>query len=184
MSFSLKRTRDSNSPERGPAAAALQPSAKERPAQPPSAAEREAITFYQPIDDREADRAPLSAQLIRRLFTYTRPYKVRRNWLFVLTFARGLQLPALAWMIGKTINGPIAGQDLQGIFIHTLAYFLLVIAMVLTLHWRQRFALELGEGVAHDMRSQSFCKAGLIAMSFFTKTKFGRIRRRTTAEID
>ena len=41
------------------------------------------------MEDREADHAPLSAQLIRRIFTYTRPYAARRNWLFVLTFARG-----------------------------------------------------------------------------------------------
>jgi hypothetical protein len=26
---------------------------------------------------------------------------------------RGLQLPALAWLIGRTINGPIAGRDLR-----------------------------------------------------------------------
>src|SRR5215831_11235552 len=92
---------------------------------------REAITYFQPIEDREADWAPLSAQLIGRIFTYTRPYAARRNWLFILTFARGLQLPALAWMIGQTINGPIAGQQLSGIFLHALFYLLLVLAMLL-----------------------------------------------------
>ncbi len=81
-----------------------------------SAADREAITYYRPMEDREADRAPLSAQLIRRIFTYTAPHRRWRNWLFVLTFLRGLQLPALAWMIGQTINGPIAGQNLAGIY--------------------------------------------------------------------
>ena len=79
---------------------------------------REAITYYRPMEDREADHAPLSTQLIRRIFTYTRPYRSRRNWLFALTLARGLQLPALAWMIGYTINGPIAGHDLPGIYRH------------------------------------------------------------------
>jgi ATP-binding cassette subfamily B protein len=151
---------------------------------PLSAAEREAITFYQPMDDREADRAPLSAQLIRRIFTYTRPYKVRRNWLWMLTFARGLQLPALAWMIGQTINGPIAGQNLRGIFLHAFFYFLLVVAMVATLHFRQRFALELGEAVAHDMRSGLFQKLNSMPMSFFNKTKFGRIISRMVSDID
>src|SRR5205085_879363 len=125
-----------------------------------------------------------SAALIRRIFTYTRPYQSRRNWLFVLTFARGLQLPALAWMIGKTINGPIAGQDLHGIFVHALAYLLLVIAMVLTLFFRQLFALELGAAVAHDMRTELFRKLTSLPMSFFNKTKFGRIISRMTSDID
>src|SRR3954469_24150990 len=126
---------------------------------------REAITYYNPLEDREADRAPLTASLIRRIFTYTRPYQARRNCLFVLTFVRGLQLPALAWMIGLTINSPIAGKDLRGIYIHAGVYLVLVVLMILTWHLRQRFALELGEAVAHDMRSALFQKLMTLPMS-------------------
>jgi ABC-type multidrug transport system fused ATPase/permease subunit len=145
---------------------------------------REAITYFRPMEEREADRAPLSAHLIRRMFTYTRPYAARRNWLFALTLARGLQLPALAWMIGQTINGPIAGRNLPGIYSNTRIYFVLVLFMLLTLHFRQRFALELGEAVAHDMRSQLFLKLHTFPMSFFNKTKFGRVISRMTSDID
>jgi ATP-binding cassette, subfamily B, bacterial len=145
---------------------------------------REAITYFRPMEDREADHAPLSVQLIRRMFTYTRRYAARRNWLFVLTFARGLQLPALAWMIGQTINGPIAGRDLPGIYLHAGIYLVLVLFMVVTLHFRQLFALELGEAVAHDMRLELFRKLTTLPMSFFNKTKFGRIISRMTSDID
>ena len=145
---------------------------------------REAITYFRPMEEREADHAPLSAHLIRRMFTYTRRYAARRNWLFVLTFARGLQLPALAWMIGQTINGPIAGRNLPGIYLHAGIYLVLVLLMVLTLHFRQQFALELGEAVAHDMRLQMFQKLATLPMSFFNKTKFGRIISRMTSDID
>src|SRR4051812_2575025 len=68
---------------------------------------REAITYFRAMEDREEDHAPLSLRIIRRISTYTRPYRARCNWLFVLTFVRGIQLPVLAWMIGQTINGPI-----------------------------------------------------------------------------
>ncbi len=145
---------------------------------------REAITYFRPMEDREADHAPLSVQLIRRMFTYTRRYAARRNWLFVLTFARGLQLPALAWMIGQTINGPIAGRNLPGIYLHAGIYLALVLFMVVTLHYRQLFALELGEAVAHDMRLELFRKLTTLPMSFFNKTKFGRIISRMTSDID
>ena len=104
------------------------------------------------------------------MFVYTRRYAARRNWLFVLTLVRGLQLPALAWMIGQTINGPIAGRDLPGVFHHAAIYLVLAFFMVLTLHFRQRFALELGEAVAHDMRSELFRKLTAMPMSFFNKT--------------
>lgn len=145
---------------------------------------REAITYFRPLDDREAEQAPLSVALIRRIFTYTRPYAARRNWLFVITFLRGLQLPALAWMIGQTINGPIAGHNLAGIYWYAAAYFALVLFMVVTLHFRQRMALELGEAVAHDMRSEYFQKLATLPMSFFNQTKFGRIISRLVSDID
>ena len=146
--------------------------------------DREAITYFRPMEEREADRAPLSASLIRRMFTYTRPYVGRRNWLFISTFARGLQLPALAWMIGQTINGPIAGRDLPGIYVHAAAYLALVLFMIVTLHYRQRLALELGEAVAHDMRSELFRKLTTLPMAFFNRTRFGRIISRMTSDID
>jgi ATP-binding cassette subfamily B protein len=145
---------------------------------------REAITYYRPLEDREADHAPLSGQWIRRIYGYTRPYAARRNCLFFLTLIRGLQLPVLAWMIGQTINGPIAGRDLGGIYFHAGLYFVLVCAMVATLFFRQRMALELGEAVAHDMRSELFRKLATLPMSFFNKTKFGRIISRLTSDID
>jgi ATP-binding cassette subfamily B protein len=147
-------------------------------------AEREAITFYRPMEDRDADRAPLSSQLIGRIFTYTRPYRSGRNWLFVLTLLRGLQLPALAWMIGQTINGPIAGKNLSGIYFYSGVYLALALAMVVTLHFRQRLALQLGESIAHDMRLELFLKLNAMPMSFFNKTKFGRIISRMTSDID
>ena len=100
--------------------------------------------------------AGAEAGRIRRAATYTRPYAARRNWLFFLTFARGLQLRALAWMIGRTINGPIAAHDLPGIFVHTAVYLALVLLMVTTSHFRQRFALELGEAVAPRLTGRAF----------------------------
>src|SRR5512133_2388352 len=145
---------------------------------------REAITWFRPLEEREADNAPLSSSLIKRIFGYTRPYKTRRTWLFVLTFARGLQLPVLAWMIGQTINGPIAERNLAGIYLHSGIYLGLVLLMILTLHLRQRFALELGAAVAHDMRAELFKKLNSLPMSFFNRTKFGRIIRRMTSDID
>jgi ATP-binding cassette subfamily B protein len=156
------------------------------PPQPSKTAEntREAITFFSPIDDREDERAPLSLHLIRRLFTYTRPHASRRNWLLILTTLRGVQLPALAWMIGATINGPIDGRDIRGIWIYTAVFFSLVLFTAVTFHYRQLFALELGEAIVHDMRSELFRKLATMPLSFFNKTKFGRLISRLTSDID
>ncbi len=145
---------------------------------------REAITFYNPHEEREADKAPLQWPLIRRIFRYTRPYAAKRNWLFALTFTRGLQLPALAWLIGRTINGPISGRNLVEIYWYAAGYFALALFTIVNFHFRQRFALELGEAVVHDMRSELFVRLMTMPMSFFNTTKFGRIISRLTSDID
>jgi ATP-binding cassette subfamily B protein len=145
---------------------------------------RDAITYYNPAEEREADKAPLSGRLIRRIFSYTRPYAAKRNWLFVLTALRGLQLPALAWLIGRTINVPISHRNLPEIYGYAAGYFALALFTVVIFHFRQRFALELGEAVVHDMRTELFAKLMNMPMAFFNQTKFGRIISRMTSDID
>lgn len=145
---------------------------------------REAITYYNPVEEREADKAPLQWKLIRRIFNYTKLYAAKRNWLFILTFTRGLQLPALAWLIGRTINGPISGGNLSEIYWYAAGYFGLALFTIITFHFRQRFALELGEAVVHDMRTELFAKLMTMPMAFFNQTKFGRIISRMTSDID
>ena len=145
---------------------------------------REAITFYNPMEEREPEKAPLQWPLIHRIFGYTKPYAAKRNWLFILTFTRGLQLPALAWLIGRTINGPISHRNLSEIYLYAAGYFGLALFTVVNFHFRQRFALELGEAVVHDMRTDLFAKLMTMPMSFFNQTKFGRIISRLTSDID
>ncbi len=97
---------------------------------------------------------------------------------------RGLQLPLLAWFIAATINGPIAGRNLHAIPLYAGGFLALALFTVTTFHFRQRFALELGEAVVHDMRSAMFRKLMSMPMSYYNETKFGRIISRLTSDID
>ena len=161
-----------------------QPAATSGRGTPADAAARGAITYYNPQEEREADKAPLQLKLIRRMFGYTKACAGRRNWLLALTFTRGLQLPALAWLIGYTINGPVAHRDLPGIYWAAAGYLALALFTVVTFHFRQRFALELGEAVVHAMRLELMRKLMTMPMAFFNETKFGRIISRMTSDID
>jgi len=145
---------------------------------------RRAITYYAPPDEQDKDQAPLQMALVRRILSYTRPYAWKRNALFGLTFLRGLQLPALAWMIGYTLKGPISRRDPAEIAWTAGAYLALALVTMITLHFRYRYALELGESVVHDLRASLFDKLMTMPMSFFNQTKFGRIISRMTSDID
>jgi len=136
------------------------------------------------IADDEVDSRPLELGLIRRLCAYTRPYAARRNWLLALVLLRSVQLPSLTWAIAAVIRGPIAGADLTGVAWGVAGFSLLAIVTQLCLHFRQKLALELGEAVVHDLRSDLFAHLQQMPLSFHQRTRLGRIISRMTSDVE
>jgi ATP-binding cassette subfamily B protein len=132
--------------------------------------------------EREAERRPLSLRLIGRLFRFTRPFARRRNWLLAVVVMRAVQLPLLAWMIGAVIGGPVARLDPLGIALGAAGYGLLALVTQVTLHYRSRLALELGEDVVCDLRKEMFRHVMAMPMAYFHRTKLGRILSRFTTD--
>ena len=58
-----------------------------------------------------------------------------------------------------------------------------VLAMLATLHFRQRFALELGEAVARDMRDQLFAKLMHLPLAYFHRHRAGELISRATNDV-
>lgn len=143
------------------------------------------ITHLRRDPDEEAQFRPLDYRLIRRLLSYMRPYAAQRNWLLFLVAARAVQLPCIAWATGAVINGPIAGhQGWPLILAASLGFFLLAAVTQFTFHFRQRLALEMGEAVVHDLHNELFAHLQQMPMSFFNKTKMGRIISRMTSDCE
>lgn len=122
--------------------------------------------------------------LLRRVFTYARPYAGMRNWLVVMVILRSCLLPAAAWAIGAIINGPITAGDAAGLAWATVGFLILILATQVGMHFRMRLALELGEAVIHDMRRALFQHLLRMKMSYFDRTKAGRIIGRMTNDLD
>lgn len=136
-------------------------------------------------DEREPDKRPLDIQLITRLLTYMRPYAAKRNWLLLCVVLRAIQLPAIGWTIGAVIKGPIAkGEPFSHILAGALGLLLLTGFTQIVFHFRQRFALELGESVIHDLRAEIFAHLQRMPMSFYNHTKLGRIISRVTSDCE
>jgi ATP-binding cassette subfamily B protein len=143
------------------------------------------ITAPRKEDDREPDKRPLDLRLITRLIGYMRPYATKRNWLFLMVILRSIQLPLVAWSIGAVINGPIAGDaSLSSILWGAFGVLALAGSTQIVFHFRQRLALELGEAVIHDLRQQIFVHLMRMPMSYYNKTKIGRIISRVTSDCE
>jgi ATP-binding cassette, subfamily B, bacterial len=135
--------------------------------------------------DAEEKLRPLSLELVRRLWTLLRPYRGRRNTLVILVLMRSMQLPLLAWSIGAAINGPIAGHaPLSHLMLGAGGVLLLSIFTQATFVYRQRLALEIGEAVIHDLRCRVFEHLQRMPMSFYARTKTGRVISRITSDCE
>lgn len=138
----------------------------------------------EPDADLEAKTRPLSFDLVRWIFGYTRPHAFKRNLLVGLTVVRAIQLPVLAWMLGWVIEGPIRHGSTSSLFGGVAALFAMAMFTHLTYHFRQRLALELGEAVIHDLRNDLFSHLQRMPMRFFNETKLGRLISRVSSDAD
>lgn len=134
-------------------------------------------------DEREEQMKPLDWAIVRRLFGYTGAFARKRNWLIVLTLLRASQLPALSWVTALTIAGPITNREISPLVWWIGGYAALALVTDLLFHFRQRFAMELGESVVGMMRAQIFEHVSRMPMSFFHRVKLGRILSRVTSDV-
>jgi ATP-binding cassette subfamily B protein len=135
-------------------------------------------------DDEIEIQKPLEWSLIRRLFTYATPVKTKLTALSIMTVVRSAQLPAFAWLTALIINGPIHNGDLSGLALGVGGYALLAISTDVLFHFRQRYALEIGETVVNGLRTDVFAKTQRQPMSFFHRVKLGRIIGRVTSDVE
>ncbi|MEO6876066.1 MAG: ABC transporter ATP-binding protein [Opitutaceae bacterium] len=135
-------------------------------------------------DDDEEQFKPLEWSLIRRLFTYTDPFAKKRNALIILTVIRSMQIPAITWAMSEIIAGPISRQEVGVLPWAILGYAVLAIVTDGMFHFRQRYALELGENVVNALRTAIFARMQSMPMSFFHRTKLGRIISRVTTDVE
>ncbi|AUX39077.1 ABC transporter [Sorangium cellulosum] len=161
-----------------------------QPGAAPSAADRAPIDVNLGLarvsleDEQEHGTRKLDLDLVRRVFAFTRPHARKRNALLLLVVARSIQLPILTWSVGAIISGPVARRDARATVLSVLGFALFALVTAVVFHFRARLALELGEAVVFDMRDRLERHLLRMPMSFFVKTKVGRLIGRMTSDID
>ena len=153
-----------------------------RPMKPDSSSR--SIVEYRRQEVEEDRQRPLDFRLIARLMRSTRPHARKRNGLLVMVLIRAVQLPALTWIVAAIIKGPIAQRRRPRGDVGAVAFALMTIATQVVFHFRQRWALELGEAVVGDLRNRLFTHLQAMQMGWYHRTRVGRVISRMTSDIE
>lgn len=151
---------------------------------PAPAADLLVLTRREADEEDEAQFKPLEWGLIRRLWSYTSVARAKRNWLVALTIIRSAQISLLTWTMALIIGGPIARHDGSQLAWAVAGYLALALVTDVMFHYRQRFALELGEAVVNTLRADIFKRVQSMPLSFFNRVKAGRIIGRVTSDVE
>ncbi|MSU72950.1 MAG: ABC transporter ATP-binding protein [Opitutus sp.] len=142
------------------------------------------VRRFRDDEDDEEIQKPLEWSLIRRLFTYATPVQGKLNALLVMSIIRSAQLPAFLWITSLIIRGPISQRDVAGLALGVIGYAVLALSTDGMFHFRQRYALEIGETVVNRLRADIFAKVQRQPVSFFHRVKLGRIIGRITSDVE
>ena len=132
----------------------------------------------------ERGQRPLNLALIRRLWRYSQPHRVKRNLLLGIVVLRAVQLPGVAWILASVLNGPLARRDPAGTAWGAAAFGAAVLFTQITLRYRQKLAMELGESVVQDLRQDIFRHLQSMGMGFYDRTKIGRVISRVSSDAE
>lgn len=135
-------------------------------------------------EDNEELLKPLDWKLMRRLLIYTRPVRGKLIALTILSLIRSAQLPALVWLSSLIIKGPIMRHEADNLIWWVGGYAVAAFLTDFLFHFRQRYALEIGETVVNGLRAEIFEKVQRQPMSFFHRVKLGRIISRVTSDVE
>jgi len=106
------------------------------------------------------------------------------NLLYLLTLSRSAMMPGLTVLAALIITGPVARGDYHQVLVWLIGYAVLAVLTDGLFHYRQRYALEVGETVVNGLRSDVFRRMQRQPMSFFHKMKLGRIISRVTSDVE
>lgn len=128
-------------------------------------------------------RASFDRALLRRVFSYARPYWGAITMVMVTITATSLLglLPPLIYR--ELIDNVLPSGNLQLLNLLALGLFAVPLLTGLLGVVQRHFGARAGEGIIYDLRNQMFDHLGRMSMRFFTNTKSGEIVSRFNNDV-
>ena len=133
--------------------------------------------------DEEQDRPNIDRALLRRVWTYGRPY--RRGLLGILLTIIVIStlsvIPSI--LIRPLIDGAIAGQDLAQLTVIGIVMVIAPLVNAIVGVGQRWLSARVGEGIIFDLRLELFGHLQRMSLRFFTATKTGELMNRLNSDV-
>lgn len=122
--------------------------------------------------------------VLKRLYSFVTPYKLHFYLLVATTILAAVLAPALPFLVGKTIDGPITNGDVDSI---TNMFFIMLAVLVgqSVLQFGNTYLSGwLGQHIIRDIRISLFKHVIRLKLKFFDKTPIGQLITRNISDVE
>ena len=136
------------------------------------------------IQEDEMEGKAYDSRLMKRLLSYTSPY---RKMIFIgvlLTLLAALLQLAGPYLTKQAIDQYIAQKQISGLYLILVIYFFVLVFLFLTQYIQIYVTQYFGQKLMFDIRSKIFTHIQSLSLSFFDKNPVGRLMTRVTSDVE
>ncbi len=136
------------------------------------------------FDDNETLGKAYDARLMRRLWTFVRPYRKRVYVALALLIGEAVAASVPPLLVQRAIDGPLTQGRPQGVWIYFLLYVLAALGSF-GFKYAQVFVMQtVGQQVMVDLRMRIFGHVQRMSLAFFDRHPVGSLITRLTNDVD
>ncbi|PWJ44772.1 ABC transporter ATP-binding protein [Sediminitomix flava] len=135
-------------------------------------------------EQHKKQKKKLDRHILKRLFTFAKPYKVHFVGLVLLTVGLGVLAPVRPFLVEKTIDQYIVPGDFEGLNFMLILLIGLTLFQALVQFSHTYISGWLGQHVIRDIRVKLYEHILKLKLSFYDQTPIGRLVTRTVSDIE
>jgi len=136
------------------------------------------------VQKEQASGNIIDIQVLKRLYTYIKPYSLQFYVLIFLTIALGVVAPVRPILVSKAIDDYVSVGNYNGLLNITIILIVLVAIAGIFQYLHTYLSGWLGQYIIKDIRVKLYKHLLKMQLKFFDKTPIGRLVTRTVSDIE
>lgn len=136
------------------------------------------------LQEEEALGKAYDAELMRRLLTYLRPYRLHVAAAILLLVGASALAIVGPWLTQQALDRAIPDNDGRLLAILTIAYLGTLVGAFVLQYLQGILTTWLGQSVMYDLRREIFRKFQTLDLKYFDRNPVGRLMTRITSDVE